>query len=93
MYFSSSKDVLFIVLAFAVLWLAIFLSWALYYLICILKDAKDTIHGVRRAASAIESAAGHFKGKFESLLNIVSVMGEGFQMFMNRNDGSGKKKK
>jgi uncharacterized protein YoxC len=93
MYFSSSKDVLFIVLAFAVLWLAIFLSWALYYLICILKDAKDTVHGVRRAANAIESAAGHFKGKFESLLNIVSVMGEGFQMFMNRNDGSGKKKK
>ena len=78
MYFSSSKDVLFIVLAFAVLWLAIFLSWALYYLICILKDAKDTIHGVRRAASAIESAAGHFKGEFESLLNIVSVMGGSF---------------
>jgi hypothetical protein len=84
MYFATSKDVLFIILAFAVLWLAIFLSWALYYLICILKDARDTVHGVRRAANAIESAAGHFKGKFESLLNIVSVMGDGFQMFMNR---------
>jgi hypothetical protein len=93
MYFATSKDVLFIILAFAVLWLAIFLSWALYYLICILRDARDTVHGVRRAANAIESAAGHFKGKFESLLNIVSVMGEGFQMFMNRNDGRGKKKK
>ena len=91
MYFATSKDVLFIILAFAVLWLAIFLSWALYYLICILKDARDTIHGIRRASDAIESAAGHFKGKFESLLNIVSVMGDGFQMFMNKNGGKKKK--
>ncbi len=89
MYFATSKDVLFIVLAFAVLWLAIFLSWAIYYLIGILKDARDTIHGVKKAATAIESAAGHLKGKFESLLNIVSVMGDGFRMFM---DKKGKRK-
>jgi len=90
MYFATSKDILFIVLAFAVLWLAIFLSWAIYYLVGILKDARDTVHGVKKAADAIESAAGHLKGKFESLLNIVSVIGDGFRMFMDRD---GKKKK
>ncbi len=94
MYIATSKDILFIVLAFSVLWLTIFLSWTLYYLICILKDAKDTVRGVRRAADAIQDAAGHLKGKFEALLNIVSVMGDGIRMFLeNMGETKPKKKK
>lgn len=84
MYLSTSKDILFIVLAFAVLWLAIFLSWTLYYLICILKDARDTVHGVKKAADAIESAAGHVKDKLGAFMNIASVGAEGFRIFMDK---------
>lgn len=80
------------VLAFAVIWLTVFLSWTLYYLICILKDAKDTIRGVRKASDAIEVAASHLKDKFGALLNIVSIMGDGVRMFLE-NMGESKNKK
>ena len=94
MYFSTSKDILFIVLAFAVLWITIFLSWTLYYLICILKDAKDTIRGVRKATDAVEAAASHLKDKFGALLNIVSVMGDGIKIFLeNMGETKPKRKK
>jgi hypothetical protein len=73
MYLATSQDVLFIVLAFAVLWLAIFLSWALYYLIGILRDARDTVNGVKKAAVAIESAASHVKDKMGAFMNIASI--------------------
>jgi uncharacterized protein YoxC len=84
MYLATSKDILYIVIAFAVLWLTIFLSWTLYYLIGILKDARDTVHGVKKAASAVESAMSHIKDKFGSILNIVSVIGEGVRMVMGK---------
>jgi hypothetical protein len=84
MYLATSKDVLFIVLAFSVLWLTIFLSWTLYYLICILRDAKDTIRGVRKATDAIESAAGHLKDKMGAFMNIASLGAEGLKMFMEK---------
>ena len=84
MYLSTSKDILFIVLAFAVLWLAIFLSWTLYYLICILKDARDTVHGIKKAADAIESAADRVKDKMGAFANIASIGAEGVKIFMER---------
>jgi len=94
MYLATSKDILFIVLAFAVLWLAIFLSWTLYYLICILKDARDTVHGVKRAADAIESAADRVKDKMGAFVNIASIGAEGIKIFMDKmTAGKGKKKK
>jgi len=92
MYLATSKDILFIVLAFVALWLAIFLSWTLYYLVCILRDARDTVHGVKKAADAIESAAGHVKDKMGAFMNIASVGVEGFKMIMEKM-GKGKKRK
>lgn len=44
---SSSQDLLFLVLAFCVLWITIFLCWALYYLIAILRDAKWAVEETR----------------------------------------------
>ncbi len=94
MYLATSKDILFIVLAFVSLWLAIFLSWTLYYLICILRDARDTVHGVKKAADAIESAASHMKDKFGSLLSVIPVMAEGIKVLIEKvGERKGKKKK
>jgi len=92
MYLASTKDVLFIVLAFAVLWLAIFLSWAIYYLIGILKDARDTVHGIKKAADAVEAAAGQVKSKFGSFMNIASIGAEGMKIFMEKMASAKKKK-
>ncbi len=93
MYLATSKDILFIVLAFAVLWLAIFLSWALYYLIGILRDARDTVNGVRKAADAIESAAGHVKDKMGAFMNIASIGVDAVRAFMeNRGERKSRKK-
>ncbi len=94
MYLASSKDILFIVLAFSVLWLTIFISWTLYYLIGILRDARQTVHGIKKAADAVENAMGHLKGKFEALLNIVSIIGEALKGFMlHADDGEERRRR
>jgi len=101
MYLSTSQDILFLVLAFAVLWITIFLSWMLYHLIGILRDARETVHGLRKAADAVETAMSHIKGKFEAIVNLVGLFGEGIKAVMSRlaerveedEDGGGRRRK
>lgn len=57
MFIETSKDLLFVVLAFSVLWLTIFLSWLLYYLIAIVRDAEMLIRQVKNAVGKIDELA------------------------------------
>jgi hypothetical protein len=53
----TTKDLLYVVLAFCVLWLTVFLSWGLYYLIAILRDAESVTSQARRIAQKAEEVA------------------------------------
>ena len=47
MYLESSKDILFLVLAFCALWFTLFVCWALWYVIKMLRDASAAVNEVR----------------------------------------------
>jgi len=42
----TTKDVLFIVLSFCILWITVFLCWALYHLVNVLRNSNKTIEDV-----------------------------------------------
>lgn len=58
----NSRDIFWLVLAFAVLWFALFLSWAVYYLAMILKETRKII--------------GFFSGILEKVDEIVTIARE-----------------
>jgi hypothetical protein len=58
MFIETSKDLLFVVLAFCVLWLTVFISWLLYYVIAIVRDAESLVRQVRGAVTKIDQLAG-----------------------------------
>jgi len=53
--FSNGKDLLFIVIAFCILWLTAFACWALYYIAMILKGIKGKSDKADEILSAIKS--------------------------------------
>lgn len=57
MLIETSKDLLFVVLAFSILWVTIFLSWLLYYMIAIVRDAEALVRQVRIAVGKIDELA------------------------------------
>ena len=57
MFIETSKDLLYVVLAFCVLWLTVFLSWLLYYVIAIVRDAESLIKQVKGAVEKVDSLA------------------------------------
>jgi hypothetical protein len=65
MFIESSKDLLFVVLAFSVLWVTVFISWLLYYVIAIVRDTEALIRQVRSAAEKIDQLANAAHEKME----------------------------
>jgi hypothetical protein len=65
MFIESSKDLLFVVLAFCVLWITVFVSWLLYYIISIVRDAEALVRQVRTAVEKIEEVAHSAHEKME----------------------------
>lgn len=61
----SPQDILYIVLAFSALWLAIFISFAFLYLALILRQANFTIKELRNKLNLIDSVLTSIKEKLE----------------------------
>lgn len=58
--FQSSQDLLYLVLAFCVLWFTIFLCWALYYVIMFLRDVRNISEAIRVAAEGLKEKINSF---------------------------------
>lgn len=73
---SDTKDILYLVLAFCVLWFTIFVCWLLYYFIAIMREMRGTVRDLRQRISSIGTALEEIKEKFSHSLQIFSVVAE-----------------
>ena len=76
---TETKDILYLVLAFCVLWFTIFVCWLLYYFIAIMREMKGTANDVRERINRVMSALDTLKEKFERSLNIFAGIAEGIK--------------
>lgn len=63
--FETSKDILYIILAFCILWLTIFLSWLLFYIISILRNLRWFIKGAKENMENVVKGIGVLREKIE----------------------------
>lgn len=74
----SSKDILNLVLAFSVLWVAIFLSWFLFYLGETTKNINKIIVETEEKIHSLFSAIDFIRDKMGLLSSAVSYLVQGF---------------
>ncbi len=72
----STKDILFLVLAFCILWFTTFVCWLLYYFIVVMRDVKNLVHGVKKSVERIEELAATLKEKVEAGASYFAVFAE-----------------
>lgn len=89
----TSKDLLYIVIAFCVLWFTIFLCWVLYYFAMILRQANNMIKEWRERISKIEKFFHAVKGKFENIGMILEGARKVIDYIKDREEKKSKKKK
>ena len=80
MYLESSKDILFLVLAFCVLWFTAFVCWALYYVITILRDASNAVSEIRDRIAASDEAVRTVREKVEASFGSFGIAAAGMKM-------------
>lgn len=76
MLIETSKDLLFVVLAFCVLWLTVFLSWLLYYVIAIVRDMESLMRKVSGAVEKVDYLARVAQEKMERSAASLSVVAQ-----------------
>ncbi|MCX6740086.1 MAG: hypothetical protein NTZ49_02560 [Candidatus Parcubacteria bacterium] len=93
----TTKDILFLVLAFVVLLLTIFLCWALYYLTMILREFKKITFDVRRKIVLVETVINALKERIEHTSSYMKLLVESagniVEFLKDRKDEKDKKKK
>ncbi len=75
---NNSTDLLLIVIAFCVLWLTFFISWALYYFIMILRTAAGFVEDMKRRIDTIDRFIKMATEKLEHTSTALQLLVTGF---------------
>jgi len=73
----TSKDILFLVIAFCILWVTVFLCWMFYYVTRILKNANAIAEEFRSRLQILTEAIHYVRGKVENIHSLLNLAGGG----------------
>jgi len=76
-------DILYIVLAFSVLWFTAFLCWLIWQVAMILKNVNDTLTEAREKMSKIEATLAAIRERFDHATGSLSLLVEGGKKVMD----------
>ncbi len=80
----TSKDFFYIILAFSILWLTIFVSWILYYLIKIFREADKMVKNAMNTIEKVDNFVDTFKEKIlhssSNLMLLVELIKQGAKL-------------
>ncbi|MBU1164867.1 hypothetical protein KKA15_04905 [Patescibacteria group bacterium] len=72
----SSKDLLLIVIAFCVLWLTLFMSWGIYYVVMMLRNTNKVMTSIREKMVLVDSILKLVKEKLEKTSSHMGMMAD-----------------
>lgn len=80
MFIQDSRDILNIVIAFSVLWVALFLSWLLFYAAQILRHANHIMGEIQDRVHEMSESVGYIRDKLELIGAGVGFVMDGLKM-------------
>ncbi len=92
----TSKDIFWIVLSFCVLWFTLFLSWMIYYMAMIFKEARKIIKFFSTTLAKIDEVVSIVKeklGQSAASFSLLLKAGQEIMDFVKEKKMAGKKKK
>ena len=75
--FADSKDILYLVISFCVVWVTFFLCWMFYYLMRLLRNANQIVEEFRVRLQALTEAINYIRGKVEHMSGLLTLVTDG----------------
>lgn len=73
MFLETSKDILFLVIAFCILWVTVFICWMFYYVAHILRNANEIVEEFRVKLQMLTDTINHVRDKVEHMTNLMTL--------------------
>lgn len=75
--FDTSKDILYLVISFCVLWVTVFLCWMFYYLMRLLRNANQITEEFRVRLQGLMDSVTHIRSKVEQMSGLITLITSG----------------
>lgn len=75
--FDSSKDILYLVISFCVLWITVFLCWMFYYVTRILRNTNQIVEEFRTRLEKLFDVVNYIRGKVEHISSLLTLATDG----------------
>lgn len=75
--FETSKDILYYVLAFCILWITVFICWFLFYVVSIIGSVRKVIKGIQEKLEKVDELINLVKDKVEHSATYLPLIVEG----------------
>lgn len=87
----NSLDLLYIIIAFCVLWLTIFTSWWLFYIIMIMRRAYQITNSIKKKLKILDDLTKSAKDRLENTALYINLAAEGISKIVGyfKNEKSG----
>jgi len=82
--FDTSRDLLYVILSFCILWFTVFLCWLIYQAARVLRNANNIIESLSHKLELITEAVEFMKHKVDSLSGHMGVMSNMVAGFVER---------
>ncbi|OGH94543.1 MAG: hypothetical protein A2538_00170 [Candidatus Magasanikbacteria bacterium RIFOXYD2_FULL_41_14] len=73
----TSKDILYLVISFCVLWTTVFLCWMFYYVMRLLRNTNQIVEEFRVRLQALTEAINYIRGKVEHMSGLMTLLTDG----------------
>lgn len=82
--FETSKDILYIVLSFCIIWVTVFLCWMFYYAARILRNTNRVVEEFRMRIQLLTDAINYVRAKVENISNLLTLATSGVGGFVKK---------
>ena len=81
---NTSKDILFLVISFCIVWVTVFLCWMFYYVTKILKNTNQIVEEFRMRFQALADTINQIRAKVEDMSSLLTLATDGVGGFAKR---------
>src|SRR3989339_615516 len=78
----TTKDILYLVISFCIIWATVFICWMFYYLTRLLRNANTIVEEFRVRLQTLSEAIDYIRGKVENMSSLMTLARSGVTGFV-----------
>ena len=80
----QTKDILYLVISFCIVWVTVFLCWTFYYVMRLLRNANQITEEFRSRLQILTETINYIRGKVEHISGLMTLATGGVTEFMKK---------